>query len=276
MSFQDPIFLVIAGAALLLVGLLLGSLLGGRGNKSAKPGKEVEEIKKEGYSDIARLWYSPATKKLIAEMDEAVYREFAGLDADRQKKIVRLSELFTSWVNTAPAVEEKPAEAPEVKVEEKVEENPVDLLRDETLIQETIPARPARPGSTKPLPFVESEPIRSIPQPAAAPVQPAREEPVAPFQVRESQPAELIPEEPKSKSISGQINDVIDDLIKTSPLRDKGVRLVDRDDHGIDVIFGGEKFSGIDAVPYPDVKALIKAAVTRWERETAARNKMHE
>jgi hypothetical protein len=35
-----------------------------------------------------------------------------------------------------------------------------------------------------------------------------------------------------------------------------------------------EKFDGIEAIPYPEVKALIKTAAARWEREALAKNKL--
>jgi len=276
MLSQTLLFLIIAGVAGLLIGFLLGNLIGGRGSKSSKTGSEAEEIKKEGYAEIARLWYSPATKKIISEMDEGFFPDYSGLTPDQQKKALRLSELFSNWVKV-PAVTEEKAEVrveekPDVKVAEaapiKVEEpSPVDSLREETLPQIS---KPARPGSTKPLPFVDSEPITGIPKPAtfAEPVS------TAPAPAVQAQAVDLKPEDaekPKSRSISAQINEVIDDLIKTTTLRDKGLRLVDRPDHGIDVVFAGEKYSGIDAVPYPEVRSLIKAAVTRWEKETTAR-----
>jgi hypothetical protein len=273
MVSQTLLFLIVAGVAGLLIGFLLGNLIGGRGNKSSKTSSEAEEIKKEGYAEIARLWYSPATKKIVSEMDEGFFHEFSGLTPEQQKKALRLSDLFSNWVKTSPVVEEKTEVLAEEKIDLKVPEptppkveepNPIDSLREETLTQV---ARPARPGSTKPLPFVDSEPVMNIPQPA----EPAAVEPAPVVQMQAAEPKPEDAEKPKSRSISAQINEVIDDLIKSTTLRDKGLRLVDRPDHGIDVVFAGEKYSGIDAVPYPEVRSLIKAAVTRWEKETAAR-----
>lgn len=276
MLSQTLLFLIVAGVAGLLIGFLLGNLVGGRSSKSSKTSNEAEEIKKEGYAEIARLWYSPATKKIISEMDEGFFPEFSSLTPEQQKKTLRLSELFSNWVKTPVVVEEKAEvvveEKPDVKVMEpapiKVEEpNPVDSLREETLPQM---AKPARPGSTKPLPFVDSEPIMGIPKPVAtAETTTGEPTPAVQSQMVEAKPEDA--EKPKAKSISAQINEVIDDLIKSTTLRDKGLRLVDRPDHGIDVVFAGEKYGGIDAVPYPEVRSLIKAAVTRWEKEAAAR-----
>ena len=79
---------------------------------------------------------------------------------------------------------------------------------------------------------------------------------------------------PKPRSIGGQISDIIDEIIQTSPLREKGIKLIEREDRGVDVWFGMEKFDGIEAIPYPEVKALIKTAASRWEKEALAKNKL--
>ena len=58
------------------------------------------------------------------------------------------------------------------------------------------------------------------------------------------------------------------------PIRcEKGIRLEDNGHEGVTVWVGVEKFDGVDEVPYPDAKQLIRTAVARWEEETELRNK---
>lgn len=261
MLTQEIIYLIIAGVAGLLLGILLASLLGSRGGKSAKSGEATPEMKKEGYADIARLWYSPATKKIISEMDNEFFMEFINLAPDQQKKALRLSELFNNWVKAAPAVAEEPAL--------DIREKPVEEYQEDTIPQTVVAS--GRPGSTKPLPFVDSAPIVNVPPSSYA----FRDDSKSNSDLEPFKPldADLESEEPlkiKPKTIAGQISDIIDEIIQTSPLREKGIKLIEREDHGVDVWFGMEKFDGIESIPYPEVKALIKTAAARWEREALA------
>ena len=58
-------------------------------------------------------------------------------------------------------------------------------------------------------------------------------------------------------------------MVKTSSLREKGIKLIEREDHGVDVWIGMEKFDGVEAIPYPEAKQLIKAAAAKWEKEAS-------
>jgi hypothetical protein len=264
MLTQEFIYLIIAGVAGLLLGILLASLLGNRSGKSPKSGEATPEMKNEGYSDVAHLWYSPATKKIISEIDNEFFKEFANLAPDQQKKALRLSELFNNWVKPAP-VEQKPVA--------EVSEKPVEQNLEETVQQPIVAS--GRPGSTKPLPFVDSAPIVNVPPSSyAMRTESTSVEDVEPFKPLD---VNMDVEEPlklKPKTIAGQISDILDEIIQTSPLREKGIKLIEREDHGVDVWFGMEKFDGIEAIPYPEVKALIKTAAARWEREASAQNKL--
>jgi len=264
MLTQEIIYLIIAGVTGLLLGILLASLLGNRDGKTSKSAEATPEMKKEGYADIAHLWYSPTTKKIISEIDNEFFQEFTNLAPDQQKKALRLSELFENWVKAVPVVEEKPV-ADESK-------KPIEEHLEETIQQPVVSS--GRPGSTKPLPFVDTAPIVNIP-PASYSVheEPKLSNDFEPFKPLDSDMELEEPLKLKPKTIAGQISDIIDEIIQTSPLREKGIKLIEREDHGVDVWFGMEKFDGIEAIPYPEVKALIKTAAARWEREALAQNK---
>jgi hypothetical protein len=63
-------------------------------------------------------------------------------------------------------------------------------------------------------------------------------------------------------------------MIQTSSLKEKGIKLLEREDHGVDVWIGVEKFDGVEAIPYPEARQLIKAAAARWEKEESSRGKL--
>ena len=265
MLTQEIIYLIIAGVAGLLLGILIASLLGNRAGKPSKSDEATPEMKKEGYAEIAHLWYSPATKKIITQMDDEFFKEFVNLAPDQQKKALRLSDLFENWVKTVPVTLEKPVA--------EVSEKPVEGYLEETIQQPVVAS--GRPGSTKPLPFVDTAPIVNVPPSSYSTHDESKlSSDFEPFMPLDSNMEVDEPLKLKPKTIAGQISDIIDEIIQTSPLREKGIKLIEREDHGVDVWFGIEKFDGIEAIPYPEVKALIKTAAARWEREALAQNKL--
>lgn len=265
MITQETLYLIITGAACLLVGILVASLFANRGSRKRVESDESQEIKKEGYAAIARLWYSPATKKIITEMEEAFYRDYADLSPEMQKKALRLAELFAVWVKPIKEEEETPAAfSAGTYFEESAGGFSYDTSADFSS-QEQVPTHP---GTTRPLPFVDMDEDLSSVRPTV-PVNRsfASQESIEPPEVK---PLPAIPQEPvsfRAKTVAGQISDIIYKMLESSPLREKGVKLIERADHGVDVWFGMEKFDGVDAVPYPEVRQLIKEAAIRWERE---------
>ena len=69
-------------------------------------------------------------------------------------------------------------------------------------------------------------------------------------------------------TITQQINAILQEMLQTTDLADKGIRLEENPNHSVDVFVGAEKYSGIEEVPYPQVRSLIHEAVLRWEQET--------
>jgi hypothetical protein len=274
-EIQNLIMIGVVGIAALVIGVIIGNMAGRRSSKTQKNKKLLTEIKKEGYADIATLWYSPATKHVITEMGTDYFREFVNLPVEQQKKALRLADLFTEWVHPVIPDEEKPIETSEETKIEPLVETPVEVAipADETVPQ----ISGTRPGATKPLPFVENE-LAQVEIPPAPPVFFAQEEPepeeppktessAEPFNPLTTEETNSVPDSIKAKTVAGQISDIIAEMIQTSPLKEKGIRLIERPDHGVDVWFGVEKFDGIGAIPYPEVKQLIREAAARWEKE---------
>jgi len=280
---QNLIMIGVVAIAALIIGVIIGNMAGRRGSKSLKNKKAIAEIKKEGYAEISSLWYSSAAKHIVTQINGEFFKDFSALPADLQKKALRLSELFTEWVHTIAPTEEQPVEVPVAEPAESAEsaepavQEPVQVFSS---AEETQPQMNyERPGATRPLPFVENEPdqveIPPVPPVVFNRLEPEVEEPVTPVQpIEPFNP--LTPEDHvspsagiKAKTVAGQISDIIAEMIQDSPLKQKGVKLIERPDHGVDVWVGVEKFDGVGSVPYPEVKQLIREAATRWERENS-------
>jgi len=66
-------------------------------------------------------------------------------------------------------------------------------------------------------------------------------------------------------SMVEQINQILDRNLAEEPGSRRGVRLVDGPAGSIRVYLGVEGFDAIDDVPDPEVRRLIREAVSEWE-----------
>lgn len=114
-----------------------------------------------------------------------------------------------------------------------------------------VPSQPNVPTPVPPKPAPSAPPrVEALP-PAVTPAVPA-----APVEVK------------KVGSIVQQINDVLQENLREAGLTNRGVSLMEDPRQGVIVNIGLQRFIGIEAVPDPEIKALIQAAVKEWEQRT--------
>ena len=96
------------------------------------------------------------------------------------------------------------------------------------------------------------------------PVRPARPAPIT-----ANERAAAAAEQPSPNSIVAQINQILQDKLLTSPLGNRGISLTEVPGHGVVVWVGLEHFEGIDSVPDPEVKQIIRESVNEWENRVS-------
>lgn len=74
------------------------------------------------------------------------------------------------------------------------------------------------------------------------------------------------PARPVGKTISSQIDAILQDRLVHSADLNLNLHLVDLEDHSLGVVLNGQTFNGIEAVPDERAKALIRSAVAEWQR----------
>lgn len=70
-----------------------------------------------------------------------------------------------------------------------------------------------------------------------------------------------------SKSIVGQIDDILQEKLQNTAHANRRIRLTEKPNQGVVVQIGLDSFPGIDEVPDPEIRELIHQAVTEWENQ---------
>jgi len=264
-SLSSIIQLVLAGVVGLLLGLLL-SMLFNREPKNPTENPLPKEMTDEGYSEAARLLYSPSTKKVITQFDGDFYPTFLELTPDQKKRVLRLVEGWNDWAKykSAPSATNLPVApvtpiAPQqpAKIDAEIISDPFAagvFAAVDPIVKQTLTGEAPKPEKLEDLGIEVPKFVEPIPAVVkiGIPVPPVKNEPL---------------------SIIEQINEVITRLAANTQHAVKNIHLDDNGHQGVVVWVGMEHFEGVDEVPYPDVKQLIKAAVAKWEEETELKDK---
>jgi hypothetical protein len=167
------------------------------------------------------------------EMRGKVYHQAQELTDVERKNLVRFGHDWLKWLG-APIAPQQPAAAAEEGSESA----------------RSQPGAAAQPASTEPQQVSLEEPA----------VQQVKTRPAAP----------AIPSEDavRPASIVAQIDEILQELLPLSPLANKNIKLTEDPEQGVTVWVDNESYSGVDGVPDPDVRALLRKAAQEWERRS--------
>lgn len=162
------------------------------------------------------------------------------LAADQRKRLIEVLNMMRPWL------EGRPATVPPVDVASPSPSRPMPT---------TEPPGRAAPASTT---SVSSPPAASrLPDPG-----PGRNTtPRAAIIAKEDRPVA------PANSIVSQIDAVLQARMAGTPLEERGIFLTESPEGGVAVYIGLTRYSGIDEVPDPDIKAAIRAAIAEWENK---------
>jgi hypothetical protein len=237
---QGQMFIILIVFAVgFLIGAAIAWILAGRDkNKDEEPQLTPEQHTwlslREQYQEKASLWLQRSTGKLVVRVDgQMLERQDQLSDLQRKNLNASLKE-WVGWMGFPAA----PASA-----------------------EPGVKASVSRP--TQPSPAAIELPA-GRPAPEVKPVD-------APAAFTDQAPA--APTGNKPKSIVEQIDEILQTKVKNSPGMQKAVKLVEDPREGVVVWVGLDHFAGVDAVPDPEVKALLKAAAAEWEQRQSPAGK---
>jgi hypothetical protein len=229
----SPQTVIFVAVMLWIVGFAVGWIAGGwRGNSEKSRADAPPGGRKGAYIPLVKLWRERTGTRLVVEFDSKAYLSREPLQPGQLKNLRRLAADFSAWVGLSAVLADTPPAT----------QTPV----DETLVEIPIKSDVEQPV----LPQEEVTPPISRPVNAAAPVTP---------------PAiQAAPEAPKS--ITGQIEEILQGMLAGTPLDNRGIHLIENSRSGVVVWVGKESFDGIGSVPYPEVTDAIRRAVKEWEK----------
>jgi len=109
--------------------------------------------------------------------------------------------------------------------------------------------------------------LENIPAEGTPPITQSRPAVPGVLQVKKGKPnEEQIKPVPMLKSMVEQIEDVLQAKLAVSPFKDRDIHLLEGPGGMVLVKDGLKSYEGIEAVPEPEIKTLIRQAVTEWEK----------
>jgi hypothetical protein len=122
-------------------------------------------------------------------------------------------------------------------------------------------------------PWLETaRPVAPIPEPTLPPLRPATPTPAAALPAVKQGKKNGSPTDEKAEpapvldSIIQQIDKVLQEKLATSPFKERGIQLVEGLGGIVIVKDGINNYEGLDAIPDPEVKELIRQSVADWEK----------
>ncbi len=278
------------------VGFIVGAIVAYVAAR-AQPGKQPKSPdfimfseRKKRLDEVVGLWRERAGGKFVVWFEDKMLDGPKSLDPIRRRRMESALHDFQAWLGV-DEVAAPPEPVKNAGIESRlasVTRTPSGPLSTPTRTP-TGPLTAPRKTPTGPLSTPARTPTGPLSTPARTPTGPLtapKKTPTGPLSMPEpalrqdeiSLPATM-PEETskpskvaKPLSIVEQINDILQETIKDTPLAGRMIRLVEDPRAGVVVWVGLEHFPGVDAVPDPEVKAALRKAASEWERRTELRH----
>ena len=186
--------------------------------------------------EVLSAWRTGSNKVWLS-MDGTRLNDKAALQPGQYQRLLNLVLDLRPWLETT-----QPATASAVATQPAIASAVATQPATASAVATPQPVRPAAPAPAVPQPPVKVEKKNGAP--ADETVQPA----------------------PVLDSIIQQIDKVLQAKLETSAFKERGIQLVEGPGGIVIVKDGINRYEGVDAIPDPEVKTLIRQAVADWEK----------
>jgi hypothetical protein len=256
---MDITYIIMLVVVCLILGVILDNLVHFLLKKEAPPEKvllePVESVPAPlqaapapsiltGLEEIAGLWVEVGSSKLVLEMGGQQLRTASELSVEQRARLESSLAKLLDWLGKPPQT--------------LLPQPPAEALAGDSPISSKSTGRVGFSADRTPPPVSENS------QPVVKPILNPFEIVVKAFQTDIKKPD-------TTKTLAEQVDEILQEKLAESPLRDKGIRLIDTLDRGLVVLVGLEKYDGVDAVPDEQVKAVLREAVDEWGKRASTR-----
>lgn len=189
--------------------------------------KKEEEIRPEKYKRLISLYRDSSSGGLILEIGGRSYQKSSQFSEKERRGLAVLAREWLDWLG----VSNNPSKQPKA------------------------PASQSQPEA-----MLLSQSAERFPKAAKQSVQL-----LAPAAKTQKQAVSGL-ENPAAATIVGQIDEILQERLAGSSLEGRNIKLTEDTREGVVVWIGTDRYLGVDAVPDPEVRQEIKAAVSTWEQ----------
>lgn len=238
---NDFVTLILIAVISVGIGIAFGSLITNAMNARQKISKLTSELP-AGMVETFRMYLDLKTRTVVLEMKGKKYHRPGELDGPARAFLEQQLSALAGW--SKPTVMSKPAgEAagePEARLPQVIE-TPVE-------VHGSAPSPALHLSSASP----DDGPKQSL-NPLGVFANAFR---------NDTHKASFA-----STSIAAQIDEILQEKLAGLPDEKRAIRLMELSGKGMVVMIGLNHYDGVDAVPDPDVKALIRECVREWEQK---------
>jgi hypothetical protein len=190
--------------------------------------------------------------RLFIQDDQRLVRSAEDLTIPERQKLLQLAAEWMAWLGEVekPSADQLPATNNMVTIPNRLEPTPASPA--------TVMPLPPQPELPHPEAVLSRVGVVPPPPPLVSPRPTLNGAAKAGKETAEAKPA-------ASSSIVAQIDEVLQTMLEKAPEGTPQIRLSEDPVVGVLVWIGAEHYNGIDGVPDPTVKELIRAAVKEWE-----------
>jgi hypothetical protein len=240
--------LIIIGVVCIVLGFFASVLLNTLREEDAQSYEDDAQSppggKKGRFVSVVRLWRDKKTGVIVVEKEGKSYVNPSPLSDTQHSELEQVARDFRAWLGMGLSANAESSIQPKAWV---------------AAPGEVAQAPTSAVGTTEP----SRIPAPSFPAPART-TQVSMKKPIQAAAVQTSVAPAAAPAV-AHKSIVMQIEDILQDMLAGNPLEIRGIHLTEDPTRGVIVSVSGERFEGIDAVPDPEIRGMIRAAVVQWE-----------